>query len=50
MNFGTARFHFLIFSKGLHVLTFKKTIQPKNQAHFSYFQVSKISWDYPFNN
>ena len=24
MNFGTARFHFLIFSKGLHVLTFKK--------------------------
>ena len=50
MNFGTARFHFIIFSQGLHVLTLKISIQPKNQAHFSYFQVSKISWDYPFNN
>ena len=43
MNFGTARFHFIIFSQGLHVLTLKISIQPKNQAHFSYFQVSKIS-------
>ena len=37
MNFGTARFHFLIFSKGLHVLTFKKNHTAEKPSSFFLF-------------